>query len=712
MSDEVSPPQPTSTSEPSYVSQFRLHLAEVRAHLIGDDGDNSPPSFIPPTGYWTSSEKNIFFHSLAVHSRLRPDLVAASIGTKSVVDVCAYIECLDEAIAGDRRVLLPRSDFPGSIEVSNAWVLREENLAENTILLETSWVKDKLLLQREEEVENRKVSSQSEAIATGEGVADENLESWERDRRRCWGQEDALSRLEYHHLKVMETILRDAEGSKVGVEEAQSEDQEAEELGPLPLAGVVKPSDRFPQTSVVSDGMIDPLLLQLSGAQVPDQPVIKDYTLERHSGALPHVEHPHDTLPAFNAAPSPPSPPSAPLVAQPLDYHRSTDGDRETAIDHSSLSPASRRRVQKRLHMRRKRAAQRGEDVIEAVAKLRPGRKTKRLQASKPRGKQSTVQPDELDGDKGKEDTLMDVDQNGDHPAMSTSLTSPEEACREEEVDKEEEQNDSDASRRQRRKKGGMTKPYKIKRDFADKGIDADTLIEGNLGLFHLSTLSRLMTFYKSGYDIKGSNAATSISADTIRLLSAILVEFVTEVVHRSIISREQENSMKAGIKVYHQTSDDITTENVTHVLEMMGMVGLTKEQYFAQLLEDMMEVPDLEEETVGEVPDEEDAAQQSDDDHDDDVDDSPPTEAPTIFPILLPVHREIHPPIVSLPKSLLPRAPTRSGPALPAEDQLMPMETDEEELFQELDDEMDLDAVDQVAAYEYEAGLWKVFGR
>ncbi|KAG6844699.1 hypothetical protein H0H87_004575 [Tephrocybe sp. NHM501043] len=687
------------TLDPSYVSQFRLHLAEVRAHLAGVDGDDLPPSFVSPTGYWTPSEKNVFFHALSVHSRLRPDLVAASIGTKSVVDVCAYIDILDDVIARDVRVLLPRSDLLGAFEVSDTWVRREENMAEDTGPLETSWLKDRLLFQREEEVTGRKAESQAEAQTLGEGAARESLEMWEDDRRRRWRQEDALSELDCDHLKVMERILRDKEGGDADVG-TKSEDQEPEELR-VPFLGS-EPPDRVPQTSVITDdGMIDPLLLQLSGVVVPDQRSIN------HS---PHVQHPH-TLPPFNTAYTP-SPPPAPLVAEPLDYTRSLspNDDANLAIDHPSLSPASRRRVQKRLHMRRKRAAQRGEAVIEAAAKLRPGRKVKQRQGSKSRGKQSAVQPDLLEGDDEEEDALMDVDQKYENAAMSTNLKPSEEVPQEAEDEEGEGGYESDASRGQRRKKGGMTKPYKIKRDFAAKGIDADTLIDGNLGLFHLSSLSRLMTFYKSGYDIKGSNAATSISAGTIRLFSAILVEFVTEVVHRSIISREQENSMKAGIKVYHQTNEDITADNVTHALEIMGMLGLTKEQYFAQLLgEDLSEAHEVEE-TAEEADDE--AETEEPGDANGSYDDDSRMEGPNGSPILLPVHREIHPPLVNLPKSLQPSAPVLSGMSILSEDQLLPTETDDDELFEELDEEMNLDRTEQVLSFEYEADLWKLFGR
>ncbi|KAG6874482.1 hypothetical protein C0995_010392 [Termitomyces sp. Mi166 len=708
MSDAGPLLQPEGASDSSYVSQFRAHLAEVRAHLVGVVGDDPPPSFILPTGYWTPSEKNVFFHSLSVYSRCRPDLVAASIGTKSVVDVCAYIDILDEAVARDGHLLQPRSDLPTALEVSNAWVLREENMAEDIIPLETSWERDNLLFQLEEEISAKK-TLKAEASTMEEGSV-ETLETWERDRRRCWSQEDVLSKLESHHLKVMEHILNDAGSGDADVEEIRPEDQEAEPMDKPPPG--VKPSDRDSQSLVVSNEMNDPFLLHLLGIPVPDQLSIKGSASQRHPETSLHVEIPHTTLPALSATSSPQRTSLNPLVLQPLDYPRSLspDGDKETGIDQSSLSPASRRRVQKRLHMRRRRAAQRGEDVNVATGKLRPGRKVQKPKASTSRGKPSTAEP-ELDVSERDRDAPIEIDQNGGGTDLSSNLKPSEDALQKGEID-ENEVDDSDASRGHRRNNSGITKPYKIKRDFETKGIDSDTLIDGNLGFFHLSTLSRLMTVYKSGYDIKGSDAATSISADTIRLFSVILAEFVTEVVHRSITLREQENSMKAGIKVYHQTSDDITAENVTHVLEMMGMTGLNKEQYFAQLLGDDIPTPLETKQTEDESEaDDKDDSEHSQEDEDVHNDDAPLLEKSRVFPFLLPLHREIHPPLVTLPKSLLPHAPARPRSPAPADDHLMPVETDEEELFEELDDEMDIDRTDQVLAHEHENNLWKVYG-
>jgi hypothetical protein len=73
------------------------HISTTRHHLTGRPKHPEPPyapSFHPPTGYWTPTERAIFFRALSVHSRLRPDLIAASIDTKSTVDVAIYFSLL------------------------------------------------------------------------------------------------------------------------------------------------------------------------------------------------------------------------------------------------------------------------------------------------------------------------------------------------------------------------------------------------------------------------------------------------------------------------------------------------------------------------------------------------------------------------------------------------------------------------------------------
>lgn len=112
-----------------YYEDFRQHVVDLREHLAGKwageveeldgggeqmevdeednvefDSDEDPSDegkpFDPFTATsWTEVEKDAFFHAVAAHSRLRPDLIAASIKTKNMYDVCLYMRCLDDALA-------------------------------------------------------------------------------------------------------------------------------------------------------------------------------------------------------------------------------------------------------------------------------------------------------------------------------------------------------------------------------------------------------------------------------------------------------------------------------------------------------------------------------------------------------------------------------------------------------------------------------------
>jgi hypothetical protein len=117
----------------SYVAQFRVHQKIVQAHLKGVLNDEQPllPTFFPPSSYWSSDEKNLFFHGLAVYSRFRPDLIAESIKTKTILDVCLYLDNLQTAsscIPSDIHGSLTGSLEP-AMEVSSAWIQNEEKFA-------------------------------------------------------------------------------------------------------------------------------------------------------------------------------------------------------------------------------------------------------------------------------------------------------------------------------------------------------------------------------------------------------------------------------------------------------------------------------------------------------------------------------------------------------------------------------------------------------
>nr|GAT56366.1 predicted protein [Mycena chlorophos] len=162
----------------AYTADFEFHRSQFRAHILGTTSNPLPASFILPTGYWSSSEKDAFFHALQVHSRLRPDLIAADIKTKSVVDVCAYIDLLVHASAQSAPPPSFRESLKCAMDMSDAWIEYEE-------------VQAKGLLEAEYQQEHKAVEDRR---AERDDVSDE------------WLKEDRLSRLGFYHLKALDRL--------------------------------------------------------------------------------------------------------------------------------------------------------------------------------------------------------------------------------------------------------------------------------------------------------------------------------------------------------------------------------------------------------------------------------------------------------------------------------------------------------------------------
>jgi len=117
-----------------HITQFRVHQKFVQAHLKGTLDDEQPllPAFFPPSSYWSSAEKDLFFHALAVYSRFRPDVIAESIKTKSIFDVCLYLDILQTASSHTPSEIhgsFFRSSLEPAMEVSSTWIQNEEKIA-------------------------------------------------------------------------------------------------------------------------------------------------------------------------------------------------------------------------------------------------------------------------------------------------------------------------------------------------------------------------------------------------------------------------------------------------------------------------------------------------------------------------------------------------------------------------------------------------------
>ncbi|KAJ7072308.1 hypothetical protein C8F01DRAFT_239654 [Mycena amicta] len=173
----------------AYAADYEFHLSQFRAHLAGTTSDSLASSFIPPNGHWSSSEKDAFFHGLQVHSRLRPDLIAACIKSKTVVDVCAYIGVLDRAAASSVPLSPLRPMLKAAMEVSDSWVQYEERQSQALLEAQQQW-------ERQAEENYR-----SELLGR-----DEVSDAQKQIQEDAWRKKNGLSRLTYHHLKNIESM--------------------------------------------------------------------------------------------------------------------------------------------------------------------------------------------------------------------------------------------------------------------------------------------------------------------------------------------------------------------------------------------------------------------------------------------------------------------------------------------------------------------------
>ena len=346
-----------SSNHPSHVEDIENdvylteHLAEhisaTRHHLTGAPEHPEPPyapSFYPPTGYWTPTEKALFFRALSVHSRLRPDLIAASIGTKSTVDVAIYISLLRQGatqVSNDKptsshgaMIAIGRDQHPAAHQVSAELVTLEDQQAARICVAEPVHAKE---VESEARAETLRSVKNGMRARRGEGrkgherdregqlARKEKFEQLRTERETEWAREDALARLDAVALQVLDRMLRVDEERRV---KAGSDDKEEEEG---------KPSKR------------------------------------------PHLVA-SSSSPAGELHARKPPPTSRPVTPNPNDNE---DEDDAGAVP-SDLSPASRRLISKRLYMRRKRAEASGGTAQLDPARLKPGRKVSAMSKYRP----------------------------------------------------------------------------------------------------------------------------------------------------------------------------------------------------------------------------------------------------------------------------------------------------------------------------------------
>lgn len=135
-----------------YSSIFQNHLTQTLRHSTGHFSTSMGASIFPPSAYWTAEEKDLFFRALARHSHLRPDLIAAEIHTKTLVDVCGYIALLrDGAQKSETGISL--LELPAALEMSDRWIDFEEKQAFALIDAGAGWEVDQKEKGREDALE-------------------------------------------------------------------------------------------------------------------------------------------------------------------------------------------------------------------------------------------------------------------------------------------------------------------------------------------------------------------------------------------------------------------------------------------------------------------------------------------------------------------------------------------------------------------------------
>ena len=533
-----------------YVPSFVQHLNDTRARLglamelqvsgdlIDAGGTAEESADVHAPSSWTPAEHDAFFRAVSVHSRWRPDLIAACIPTKSEWDVWMYLETLEEGAmalatqqdaedvdmvggSSDERRDAEMQVNPESrsdkdtdedvcepaLEVSQewidmeermaAWIVQEEHLASvgGDATADTEGVVNKpqkrkrgrprgtgrgrapSRAQAQSDVEtgrpsplraHRSRSPESPSTSTQKVFREASTSLTQK-------REALMSRLEVPHLLVLDGILREGEeasksreSSVMGAPPTEHGDKGEPHVHdvevPNPSNQITAPQPTSDVSESSSNAVIDPVLLALSGEADP---------AERHSpsqGTLTDCSPAHVPVQGpsslHHASSQPPSlevsfqPDAANMFAFPpvSMVHTNPCPAANVESDLSLFSPRSRRRIQKRLYMRRKRAQIReknaaSEGVVDTgIEKLRPGKKAK----------------------SGQSET----------PAVSTSVV-----CSEAPSDAEMEVSES----MPRKNKGGLTLPYKLKAQFTELGIDAAHLGSQEMDLLNLGALGKLM---------------------------------------------------------------------------------------------------------------------------------------------------------------------------------------------------------------------------
>ncbi|EPQ52948.1 hypothetical protein GLOTRDRAFT_139932 [Gloeophyllum trabeum ATCC 11539] len=721
----------------AYLTLYRQHLNDAQSHLSGKVEESLPSSYYPPSSYWTSSEKDKFFRALSVHSRLRPDLISAEIGTKTISDVCIYLDLL-ECASATTEARIPRADLEAATEVSEKWITFEAEQAALLAYLEPGWYQSSLTAGREcareekrRELRVRKGQGKARSAQRdreGEIERRQLFNDWKEAREKEWKKRDALEFLDYPRLRVLEAMLREDEDNATEFEVQQSADEHAEqECDPEQSQTAPVTSRTPPADAGISDEVIDPVLLAESGLK-PSAPRAAELhqvaAMAEPAASQSQVASSSQIL--FPQVPSGMPFPHQDSEGSPNEFGPGispkvdTEGLDAEMKDITTLSPRSRRQHQKRLYMRRKRAMISGANIIEHVGKLKPGRKTHSVV---PRVRKATTEAAAEQVGRGERAMDLDVDVT---PESVVAVIQDTPGAESEGADKE--------AQLRKRKISGKTLPYRFKAELEELGVDTAFLRDNHMSLFHPAGFGRLMRLYGS-LQPDDENSTVAIAGSTIQFFHSHLVHFVEEAVQRAIVSREQELQMKLHTKVWRVSDDQVVPRNVAHALEMMGVRDTDKHSVFERLSDRYGCVSDAKARATENFKKKVAARNAQDkafnrtashnsaaecDGRSTDGEDSQFRDPALGQSALssIPLHRDIYAPVVRLsaaPSDILP-GPSRTTRQPHASrtisdyadmDSLMPAETEEEALLAELLEEDELDQEDCALDTRNEEDLW-----
>ncbi|KAG8852015.1 hypothetical protein FRB91_007110 [Serendipita sp. 411] len=215
----------------------------------------------------------------------------------------------------------------------------------------------------------------------------------------------------------------------------------------------------------------------------------------------------------------------------------------------ASMTPEERRRWQKRMYMRRMRAAASGTVAVEDERRLKPGRRPNE-------GHSQTKHPEPT---RSTNSTIQGITGANVSQGSKNGIESPRD----------------DEGRRYRPR--GLTTDQKIQKSLQDLEVDITFLREHGLDLFNLSKFGWLWSVIGSDSDVD------SISYTTLKMMRLLLDLFLHAVIHCVIVNAEEEREMKEQTKVFKDATDSIKSYHVINALNLLGFGRYKSRKWFLE---------------------------------------------------------------------------------------------------------------------------------